>query len=46
LVGLSTKSRVLLVVFVEKQEDDTVRIISARKAEKEETDQYYLKVSQ
>ncbi len=46
LVGLSTKSRVLLVVFVEKQEDDMVRIISARKAEKEETDQYYLKVNQ
>lgn len=45
LVGLSAKSRVILVVFVEKH-DDTIRIISARKAQKDEIDQYYLKVNQ
>ena len=41
LVGLSAKSRVLLVIFVEKFED-SIRIVSARRAEKEEVDQYYL----
>ena len=40
LVGLSTKSRILLVVFAEK-DNDVIRIISARKAEKDEVDQYY-----
>ena len=44
LVGLSAKSRILLVVFVEKH-DDAIRIISARKAHKDEIDQYYLRVN-
>jgi uncharacterized protein len=43
LVGLSVKSRVLLVVFVEREEE-TVRIVSARKAVKEEMNQYFAKV--
>ena len=45
LVGLSAKTRVLLVVFVQIS-DDSIRIISARKAEKEEIDQYFTKVDQ
>ena len=45
LVGQSAKSRVLLVVFVEKHEE-TIRIISARKAHKDEVTQYYMKVDQ
>lgn len=45
LVGLSAKTRVLLVVFA-KISDDFIRIISARKVEKEEIDQYYTKVDQ
>ena len=45
LVGLSAKTRVLLVVFAEIS-DYSIRIISARKAEKEEIDQYYTKVNQ
>lgn len=43
LVGLSSKTRVLLVVFVEKDES-SIRIISARKAVKDETDQYFARV--
>ncbi len=43
LVGLSTKTRVLLVVFAEK-EDSVIRIVSARKAVKDETDQYFARV--
>ena len=45
LIGLSTKRRVLLVVFVEKY-NNTMRIISARKAHKDEIAQYYMKVDQ
>ena len=44
LVGLSAKSRLLLVVFVEKFEE-TIRIISARKAHKDEIDQYYMRLN-
>lgn len=40
LVGLSVKSQVLLVIFVER-EDEFIRIISARKAVKDEIDQYF-----
>jgi len=43
LVGLSVKSHVLLVVFVEREEE-LIRIISARKAVKDEIDQYFLRV--
>lgn len=43
LVGLSVKTRVLIVVFAEK-EDEVIRIVSARKAVKEETDQYFARV--
>ena len=43
LVGHSAKNRILLVVFVEKS-DDAIRIISARKAQKSEINQYYSKV--
>ncbi len=44
LVGLSAKNRILLVVFVEKQKN-SIRIISARKAERDEVDQYFLEVN-
>jgi uncharacterized DUF497 family protein len=43
LVGLSARSHVLLVVFVEREEK-LIRIVSARKAVKEEINQYFLKV--
>lgn len=43
LVGLSAKSHVLLVVFVEREEK-LIRIVSARKAVKEEMNQYFSKV--
>lgn len=43
LVGLSAKSRVLLLVYAER-EDDHIRIISARRADKDETDQYFLRI--
>ena len=43
LVGMSAKSRVLLVIFVEEVED-SIRIVSARKAVTEETDEYYKRV--
>jgi uncharacterized DUF497 family protein len=43
LVGLSAKSQVLLVVFVEREEE-TIRIVSARKAVKDEINQYFAKV--
>jgi len=43
LVGLSVKSQILLVVFVEREEE-FIRIISARKAVKDEIDQYFSRV--
>ncbi len=43
LVGLSAKSQVLLVVFVERDEK-FIRIVSARKAVKEEINQYFSRV--
>ncbi len=43
LVGLSAKSHVLLVVFVEREEK-IIRIISARKAVKDEINQYFSRV--
>lgn len=43
LVGLSARSHLLLVVFVEREEK-LIRIVSARKAVKEEMNQYFSKV--
>lgn len=43
LIGLSAKSQVLLVVFVEREEK-FVRIVSARKAVKDEINQYFSRV--
>ncbi len=43
MVGLSVKSQVLLVVFVEREEE-FIRIISARKAVKDEINQYFSRV--
>ena len=43
LVGLSARNHVLLVVFVERVEK-LIRIVSARKAVKEEMNQYFSKV--
>jgi len=40
LVGLSTSFRVLVVVHTYRRGDDTIRIISARKATKPERQQY------
>lgn len=39
-VGLSTRLNVLLVVFCEREEGQTIRLISARKATKKEKEQY------
>jgi uncharacterized DUF497 family protein len=43
LVGMSARSQILLVVFVEKEEE-LIRIVSARKAVKEEINQYFARV--
>ena len=43
LVGISSKSQVLLVVFVERAEK-IIRIVSARRAVKDEMNQYFSKV--
>lgn len=43
LVGLSARSQVLLVVFVERDEE-VISIVSARKAVKEEIKQYFSRV--
>lgn len=39
-IGHSTKSRLLLVVFCEREKGEVIRIISARKVTKEEEKQY------
>jgi uncharacterized protein len=39
-IGHSTKSRILLVVFCERAEESTIRIISARKATAQEMRDY------
>ena len=43
LVGISSRSQVLLVVLVEREET-TIRIVSARRAVKDEMNQYFSKV--
>ena len=40
MLGLSSKSRILLVVHCFRESDSTIRIISARKATKKEMKQY------
>lgn len=40
-IGYSTQARVLVVVYVEKIEDERTRIISARKATRKEQEQYH-----
>jgi len=39
-IGYSSISRLLLVVFCERDEEETMRLISARKATKNERSQY------
>lgn len=39
-IGFSTKNRLLLVVFCERNPENIIRIISARKATRAERDQY------
>ena len=43
LVGASAKTRVLLVVYAERDENH-IRIISARRADKDETNQYFWRI--
>lgn len=43
LVGLFSKTRVLIVVFVEREEG-LIRILSARKAVRSEADQYFARI--
>jgi uncharacterized DUF497 family protein len=40
ILGTSTRARLLFVVYVEREADDTVRIISARKATPHERKKY------
>ena len=40
MLGLSSKSRILLVVHCFRESDSTIRIISARKATKKEMKEY------
>lgn len=44
LVGVSAKSRLLLVVYVERDQE-FIRIVSARKAIRDEMDQYFSRVT-
>jgi uncharacterized DUF497 family protein len=39
-IGLSTKNRLLLVVFCERNSENVIRIISARPATRKEKEQY------
>jgi len=41
LVGLSISVRVLVVCHCYRQNDEVIRIVSARKANRDETDQYH-----
>lgn len=43
LVGVSAKTRVLLVIYAEHEEDH-IRLISARRADKDETNQYFSRI--
>lgn len=44
LLGLSSKNRILMVVYVEKAEE-IIRVISARKAVKEEVNEYFSRIN-
>ncbi len=39
-IGTSSRLKVLLVVFCEREESETIRIVSARKASRKEQEQY------
>jgi hypothetical protein len=41
VIGKSKKSRILYVCFCERDENEVIRIISARKADRLETDIYF-----
>jgi uncharacterized DUF497 family protein len=41
ILGITNKLRLLVVVHTYKEDDDVIRIISARKATKNETKYYY-----
>jgi hypothetical protein len=41
IFGITSKLRLLIVVHTYKEDDDVIRIISARKATKTETKYYY-----
>lgn len=41
ILGLSNKSRLLIVCHCVKESEDIVRIISARKANRKESEKYY-----
>jgi uncharacterized protein len=41
LIGLSVSVRVLVVCHCYRQSDEVIRIISARKADRDETEQYH-----
>ena len=41
LLGLGVKTRLLVVCHCYRQQDSVIRIISARKATKKESSQYY-----
>ncbi|MEW6509131.1 MAG: BrnT family toxin [Bacteroidota bacterium] len=41
ILGITNKLRLLVVVHTYKEDDDVIRIISARKAAKNETKYYY-----
>jgi uncharacterized DUF497 family protein len=43
LLGFSYKAKLLVVVHVYKEQDELIRIISARKATKSESNHYYRK---
>ncbi len=39
-IGTSSRLKVLLIVFCEREEGETIRIVSARKASRKEQEQY------
>ncbi len=43
-LGISRQSKILVVVYVEKLENMRIRIISARKATKNEKDEYFSRI--
>ncbi len=39
-IGISSRLKVLLIVFCEREDGETIRIVSARKASRKEQEQY------